>query len=252
MQHNCDIVRIPLQRHIIRSLNFNFGETFNVKIGENIDIYDGLKICISFSLGENRSINLFSINKCSISGTELLKIFEEVMTGKKIRHIYLDDQSSVSVGRYDVDLSTICILRNSDSWYNSRGYYQSSYEVESKKWNLLRNAKLEVCLEICSQVDYFTYKSKNKGWFHDGLQIYVETMGNAQLTIQNYNQFLEMMLLYLSECFDVNETMTTIFSRQHQLIKDADEEYHFNYLLLVSMFSYCIDYTRCPLCKVLS
>ena len=216
---------------------------------------------VDFVIEDDRVIGINNINKCGFSGTELLERIELLALLTKIKTIYLDDQSPIKFGEYRLDFAVLQILTKGESWYNSLGYYQENYNDEKNEWDLIRNIALEDIFDLAIKLDYATYKTKNKGWFDDGLLVYSIIEGET-LTEDNYAMLLENFIIYLSSIFGnelQGETVKSFAIKLSILTKNYQYQSnpeHINeildHFLMLSLISYCITYTRFPLYKRLS
>lgn len=238
-------------RNIIKDLNIYFGDNSDKSVTDDMIINiskDGL--CISFGIDNGRQIVINELHKCGFTGTELLERIELLAQDKNISTILLDDQSSVNFGDYKFDLATLSIITKGRSWYNSLGYYSNNHSIEQQEWEIIRESKLDDLFNYILTIDYEKYISKNKGWYHDGLLFFCSS-NEITLNEDNYNEVLTKALEYLSVEFDLDETVKSFGIRLSIISKNnTSEEYEvIKYLLMLSVISYAIEYTRYPLIK---
>jgi hypothetical protein len=92
------------------------------------------KNCITFYYLNAESIYIKDLDKCSLNttGPKLLTKIEEFARLANIKHISLQDESSVQSCRIDICLYYLYILCTGQSWYNKHGYKSNNHEVELK------------------------------------------------------------------------------------------------------------------------
>jgi hypothetical protein len=104
------------------------GSTFT--ISSIIDT--AIKTCIEVLIKSNEFIYIHCLNNCGdITGTNLLTLMDILATRlPNIKFILLDDTSKIYICGKVISLSTIKILTNGISWYNSHGYLSQNYDEE--------------------------------------------------------------------------------------------------------------------------
>jgi hypothetical protein len=104
------------------------GSTFT--ISSIIDT--AIKTCIEVLIKSNEFIYIHCLNNCGdITGTNLLTLMDILATRlPNIQFILLDDTSKIYICGKVISLSTIKILTNGISWYNSHGYLSQNYDEE--------------------------------------------------------------------------------------------------------------------------
>jgi hypothetical protein len=80
-------------------------------------------------------IYIDTVQKCGVTGTEVLKKVEELtkLMPTNINEIFLLDASKMSKCRIDIDLAIIKILTKGESWYNSLGYTSATGDTNKEK-----------------------------------------------------------------------------------------------------------------------
>ena len=97
-----------------------------------IKTLDG-KECLFFNVLSNL-IYVDTVQKCGVTGTEVLKKVEELaklIPG--VEEIFLMDASKMSKCGIDIDLAKIKILTKGESWYNSLGYTSATGDTNKEK-----------------------------------------------------------------------------------------------------------------------
>ena len=103
----------------------------------NIGSLQQNSFCTIFAVYK-KEIGINKIEKCGISGSNILKKIEQFAKRCSVESIYLEDQSQIDVcreKRYSdrnetLDLATLKIVTTGQSWYNSLGYKSEYYEEE--------------------------------------------------------------------------------------------------------------------------
>ena len=111
--------------------------SFIVEVSEHTDevvisTLDG-KECLFFNVLPNL-IYVDTVQKCGVTGTEVLKKVEELaklIPG--VKEILLMDASKMSKCGIDIDLAKIKILTKGESWYNSLGYTSATGDSNAEK-----------------------------------------------------------------------------------------------------------------------
>lgn len=160
--------------------------------------------CLEFSIGPNSDIEkdiislvVYSLDKCSLSGTTLLLNLENFIgslnrDGFEIEYVILTDESHITwkSEHYSlkVNLSKLKIITNGQSWYNSMGYYQDNHEEEKRQNDITRNKTFQ-------QILYLFFDSNNKS---NNLPLFYKFGGYIQVdnTDKNFETIIgEAMLL---------------------------------------------------------
>ncbi len=215
--------------------------------------------CLSFYI-QDKSMYLSGLNKCKYSGTENLEKLEIFARAIKIEKISLVDESTISWKDIEIDLATIKILSNGQSWYNSLGYYSENHREESRKWNCIRNLTFLDVKDSLLLLTYSEYDSKsNYSISEDGFSLFCnyyefDDIDNFQRLIK---KCIDFMYENISE-FDLDNTFIKVVSGYIYLqIKNNVE---FDYPKQIAYYSYLtfifllkdINYTRDPLIKILN
>ena len=96
--------------------------------------------CISFRLNNiEKYIYVSTLEKCSLSGTEILVILKKIAKIFEVREICLTDASAITIRsktnkEYILSLRNMYILSTGISWYNNYGYVSKNFE-EEKEYN---------------------------------------------------------------------------------------------------------------------
>lgn len=236
-------------KNIVNNFNNYFPSTFIRIEGFNIEITNDT-LCISFLIDKKSNVIINELKKCKLSGKESLYNLELILINSNIKYIYLDDQSSFKFDEYNIDLGTLCILAKGESWYNSLGYYQEKFNEEKIEWNIIRDQTVLYTLENL-KVSYEFYKTKNKGWFDDGIYIFAE-YNDSELQEDNFDYFLNMSKEHVSAIFDTRVKVYQYASEFYLKNKRGQIDNYFDHLLILSLLSLSINYTRYPLYKKLS
>jgi hypothetical protein len=97
-----------------------------------IKTIDG-KECLFLNILPNL-IYIDTVQKCGVTGTEVLKKVEELTKlMPNINEIFLLDASKMSKCGIDIDLAKIKILTKGESWYNSLGYTSATGDTNKEK-----------------------------------------------------------------------------------------------------------------------
>jgi len=97
-----------------------------------IKTLDG-KECLFFNVLSNL-IYVDTVQKCGVTGTEVLKKVEELAKLiPSVKDIFLMDASKMSKCGIDIDLAKIKILTKGESWYNSLGYTSATGDTDKEK-----------------------------------------------------------------------------------------------------------------------
>lgn len=97
-----------------------------------IKTLDG-KECLFFNVLSNL-IYVDTVQKCGVTGTEVLKKVEELTKLiPSVKEIFLMDASKMSKCGIDIDLAKIKILTKGESWYNSLGYTSATGDTDKEK-----------------------------------------------------------------------------------------------------------------------
>jgi hypothetical protein len=97
-----------------------------------IKTLDG-KECLFFNVLSNL-IYVDTVQKCGVTGTEVLKKVEELTKLiPRVKEIFLMDASKMSKCGIDIDLAKIKILTKGESWYNSLGYTSATGDTNKEK-----------------------------------------------------------------------------------------------------------------------
>ena len=116
---------------------------------DNVVIRDDGITLLDFSFFLNPSdlilyIKIEELNSSkSFSGNQILNLFELLLQKISNRYIItLTDTSCIKRGKFKFRLSTLKILLNGISWYNSKGYFQNNFTEEKLNWDLIRELNL--------------------------------------------------------------------------------------------------------------
>ena len=111
--------------------------SFIVEVNEHngevvIKTLDG-KECLFFNILPNL-IYVDTVQKCGVTGTEVLRKVEELAKlMPSVKEILLMDASKMSKCGIDIDLAKIKILTKGESWYNSLGYISAKGDTNAEK-----------------------------------------------------------------------------------------------------------------------
>jgi hypothetical protein len=86
-------------------------------------------ICIEMKI-EDGILHIDKLNKCGISGTNSLKRIDALAKTLGISEIQLIDGSTIDMCGQRIDLATLKILTNGQSWYNAHGYLSNDFAEE--------------------------------------------------------------------------------------------------------------------------
>jgi len=119
------VEQVFLPRSFIVEVNEHNGEVV-------IKTLDG-KECLFFNILPNL-IYVDTVQKCGVTGTEVLKKVEELAKLiPSVKEIFLMDASKMSKCGIDIDLAKIKILTKGESWYNSLGYTSATGDSNAEK-----------------------------------------------------------------------------------------------------------------------
>lgn len=243
---------MPLVRQISKNLDIYFGEC---TINENEDSFEIVKDgkCAEFFVESERTLGIKSINRCGFSGTSILERIELLGMHVKINSIYLDDQSSVNFGDVKLNFGVLNIIVKGNSWYNSLGYFQDNYQYEKSIWDTVRKFTLGKLFEYMTYVSYSEYKTKNKGWYTDGLSFFGEENG-VGVNEYSYYELIKEFIYYLESVFGTETELLVLMLELFIISKsdgNIDDKTRIDYFYLLSAISYIVPYTRFPLIKKL-
>jgi len=234
-----------------KNLDLYFGEDSEKIIDKEMTIHISKNgLCASFGIENERILSIVEINKCGFTGTELLERIELLAQDMYIPSIMLEDQSSVVFGIYKLDLGTLSIITKGRSWYNSKGYYSETHNIEKQEWELIRKSQLSDVFDHLLNISYEEYQTKDKGWYNDGLKLFCE-INNSELDEENFYEMLKEFIDHLSFNFDCTHTVEKFGVDLSILsMNNSSEDYEcLINLMMLSAISYAIRYTRHPLIK---
>jgi hypothetical protein len=140
--------------------------TFYVKSIENS------KFCSAITINyDAQQIEIDSLDKCSISGGEILKKIEKFAKSVGIHKLTLGDISELDLGCIKLDLAIFYILHSNRSWYNSKGYFSHYFKVEQRSNKKLLKEPIDNFLEQCFKMSDEDHKlTDNIDKLLDGIQ----------------------------------------------------------------------------------
>ena len=214
--------------------------------------------CIDFFIDTDRNEKLYigikQLNKCKISGSEILERIELFANNSNISYIILDDKSSLNIGDIDINFAILYILSSGYSWYNKFGYYQYNYVKERKQWNRIREITFRDCEFFFRNLKYNDITPNN--YYMDAIQYYME-ISDIIITKDNYMEGIidcfDYILINIEDLVDISikEASSLIFLAIKNKIYDNNEEIFLKYIFFISFLSYIIPYTRCTLTKTI-
>lgn len=178
---------------------------------DSVLIYDGQNIILNFSYyfnGTYLQIKIEDLRKSqNFSGNYILFNFEELVKSTLINYeIILSDASYINLGIYKFKLSTLKILLNGISWYNSKGYFQNNFVEESNNWNLIRNSVYEFDENI--QLAFYN---------EFGVDINLLSLKNIAIILNTHMDHKYGFLFY-SIISNINIKYTTLLKKRNFLI----------------------------------
>ena len=90
---------------------------------------DSFSKCIKMEI-QDGIMQIDELKKCGISGTYSLQKIEMLAKTLGISEIHLIDGSTVDMCGQSIDLATLKILTNGQSWYNAHGYLSNDFAEE--------------------------------------------------------------------------------------------------------------------------
>ncbi len=118
--------------------------TFYVSSIENSEF------CAAITINyDAQQIEIDSLDKCSISGGEILKKIEKFAKSIGINKLTIGDASELNLGCIKLDLAIFYILHSNYSWYNSKGYVSPIFKFEQKSNKKILKIPIDNFLEQC-------------------------------------------------------------------------------------------------------
>jgi len=181
-----------LQQNIRKHFNPAYFDSVYDEYKKSYMITDKIqnKLCAELFWRENsRYIEINQINKCTLSGNEILNQIEKLAKEVNIEYIMLKDWSSLLVSDQDIhslDLIILTILTNGKSWYNNHGYISTSYESELHNNNLKLKMKFgDFYVEAVNNLFQFAFTHWKK------VIDEMESYENKKILLNNLSNYLE-------------------------------------------------------------
>ena len=208
--------------------------------------------CLEFFIEKDNNIGIKQLNKCKLSGGEILERIELFANHINSKYIYLDDKSTLKIGDVEINFAILYILSNGYSWYNKFGFYQTNYILEKKKWNRIREMTFRECKSLFLNAAYM----EPNNYYMYGLEYY-SLLSDVEITKSNYIESIIDCYNYLLENLEdlvdmkIKEASSLIFIAIKDKIYENNMQNFTNYIFYISLLAYIIEYTRYPLYKSL-
>lgn len=176
-----------------------------------------------------KNIYLKKLDKCFISGSNLLQMLENFAADFDIViPILLTDESFITLYEKNISLKYLSLLKSGKSWYNTLGYVSADYETEQAHNQAIIN------MPFMTAVPYV-----------------IEDLANGDYR-EMYNAFMENMMfpetipcidtikdrLGLLEIHDVDTvSVKTVFTRMHAILKSHTDSNCINKELVTFIYA---------------